>query len=768
MDSKPFVGDRLGKQDYLLASVIGIVFAFLYLVFAPRGMEPALWDEMCVAAGLRPPEELFPGGWRFITHGLLALVGIGRIVVLMRIVGCVIGGICVAIVYLSMRQVLAHLCRVRDIESWSGRARLITLLAAICFGAGDAMWRVVSPASPGLFLFLLLMVAVHLFLRWLTVGGVWRLVAVMFISGVIAAESTAGLALPLFAYISYRLYLDALTNNKVTSDGNVPSLMMMPIWRVFFAFLIGLSLFTVVNIYSFVAFDGLAASGWGPLELVINYVIGYYRNVAGAASPVGWLLAMTFSILPLIASLVIFPMLCRDSEPIRFRPGLILLFAGVLAILQGGILPYTDIWMFSSSGSDVRSDFLECIFAQCTASTIALAGSCFTLACLNRFMYDSDDGTFAPYRQRGYFMRSLVPWVIVVCLLPVLSRIYRPAESEMRSIVSDALHEIVRECGDAKFLFTDGRLDAGIELVANEMGAKVRPLNMMGGASNWDKYIRTRHFKEGSPDHDLATTGTAVLLRVWAGEKDNGMDDAAAQLGFEFWHRAKKPLPAQSGMVARTKGIDAVETERGTKAANRLAQRIIRISKTNPHAAASDELKNALSAISWRISRFARMRDDETLANSLDEENEAVKHMMRLIEYERMRTFMQLTPYEGLRLALRRADFAEARRYAHTVLQMDPQDAEANFGTGMAFLMEEKYKDAEFYLERTLQARPEEPAVLNNLSIIYRKTNRLEKALEFVKKAHELLPANEEIVKTLKDTEKAIEARKSALRSAFR
>ena len=85
----------------------------------------------------------------------------------------------------------------------------------------------------------------------------------------------------------------------------------------------------------------------------------------------------------------------------------------------------------------------------------------------------------------------------------------------------------------------------------------------------------------------------------------------------------------------------------------------------------------------------------------------------------------------------------------------------------MAYLMEDKLKEAEMYLERTLTKRPEEPAVLNNLSIIYRKTNRLEKALEYVKKAHELMPANEEISRTLKDTERAMENRKSTLKSAF-
>lgn len=767
MKNKPFAGDRLGMRDVAIAAILGIVFACIYLVFAPRGMEPALWSDLCVAAGLRPPSSLFPGVWRFLTSGILSLTGPGYLGVFMRLVGCIVGGVCVTFVYLILRQILGYLCRARDMKAWSGIATLLTVLSTACFGAGDAMWRVVAPISPGALHLLCFLFMLHLFLRWLEKGGDWRIVISMIVAGFVTAESTIGFLFPLVVYISHRLYLESFVNRRDSTDAELSVGMILPCWKMFFAFVFGLSVLVSVNVWSFIHFGGIDATKWNAFDITIHYVIGYYQTLMTAASPIGWILAMAFSVLPFIAALVTFPMLCRETQPIKFRSGLILLFAGVLALLQGGILPYTRLWSFSSGGLEVRSDFLECIFSFCTVATIALAGSCFMLGSQNYYAYDSDDGMFTPVEKRGYFMRNLVPFAIILCMIPVIIRIYRPVETELRAIVRDAIAETVRECGDAKFIFTDGKLDAGLELIAHQMGSKVKPLNMMSGPSNWEKYIRTRHFEEGSADFDLAMTGTAVLLRVWAGERENGMDESAAQLGFEFWRRARKPLPPQSGFVARTKGIDDAETSRGIKAANDIARRILYVAKNYSNPSVSDALRDAVSAVSWRISRFARMRDDETLANELDEWNQAVKHMMRLIDYERMRTFMQLTPYEGLRLALRRADFNEARRYAQTVLQIDPNDAEANFGTGMAFLMEEKLKDAEFYLERTLKARPYEPAVLNNLSIIYRKTSRLDKALELVKKAHELMPANEEIKRTLKDTERAIENREKTLRSAF-
>ena len=768
MDKKSFIGDRIGKRDVSLALLSGIGFFFVYLIFSPGGLDPSLWDEMSVAAGIRPPQTVFAGVWRILTAWLLSLLGYEYIVQTLRIIGAVIGGISTVFVYFVLRQILASLARVKSFERWNWIAPLFATIATVCFCAGDVMFRITAPVTPAAFRFLALILSLHFFLQFVKRGGLLRILASMAFAGLLAAETLVGFLLPAIYYVVQRLALAEALNEKQQVDADPGHLAYMPRWRMFFSFVSGLVLLVGVNIATFVLFGGLDANGWSAFDVTFHYVVGYYGFLASAASPIGWLLAITFSLLPLVVTLVLFPMLCRDTEPLRFRLGLMVLFAGALALVQCGILPYTRLWSFSSGAVEINSDFLECVFMLMTAVTLALAASCFTLGCQEIFFFDEDDGTFKPVEPRGPLMRNLVQAIVILCVLPTIFRVYRPAESELRAVVHDAIVETVRECGDAKFVFTDGRLDPGIELIASMMGSKVKPLSMMSGPSSWDRHIRTRYFEEGSPDRSSVEVGVPILLRVWAGEMTNGMDNAAVQLGFEFWRRARKPLPKCSGFVAREKGLSDAEAERGISAANNIAKRIIWLAKENPHAAVSPALRSAVSAVSWRISRFARMRDDEQLANELDEWNDAVKHMMRLIDYERMRTFMQMTPYEGLRLSLRRADFVEARKYGATVLQIDPEDPEANFGTGMAFLMEEKFKDAEFYLSRTLIKRPDEPAVLNNLSIIFRKTNRLDKALEYVKRAHELAPENEEISRTLKDTERAIAKREETLKSAFR
>ena len=767
MDNNSQTIDRLGRRDVSLAFLSGFAFFLVYWIFLPKGLDPSLWDEMAVVSGARPPAACFAGVWRLCTRWLLSICGPVYIAGVLRIAGAVVGGLSTAFVYIVLRQILANLVRVRDFSCWRWIAPLFAMAATACFGLGDAMFRILSPMAPDALRFVCLIVSLHLFLRFLNVGGNWRVFASMALCGAIAAESPVGFLLPVVYYIVRRFALAEAENAKIRAFDTPGHLAFMPYWRMFFSFMFGLVLVAWVNIAAFVSFGGLEACGWSGFDVAFHYAVGYCGAAASSASPIGWVLAITFSLLPLVVSLVLFPMLCRDSEPIRFRPGLVLFFAGVLALVQCGILPYTRLWSFSSGSVEIGSDLLECVFMLMTATTLALASSCFALGCQESYFYDEDEGLFKVAVPRGPLMRNLVQVVVIACALPALFRANRSAETELRSIVHDAVVETVRECGDAKFVFTDGRLDSGIELVASVSGSQVKPLSMMSGSSAWERHIRTRNFEEGSADYASVGIGVPVLLRVWAGEMTNGMDNAAVQLGFEFWRRARKPLPKCSGFVAREKGISDGEAERGIAAANAIAKRIIKSAMEHPHIVVSPALRSAVSAVSWRISRFARMRDDEQLANELDEWNDAVKHLMRLIDYERMRTFMQMTPYEGLRLSLRRADFVEARKYGATVLQMDPEDPEANFGTGMAFLMEEKFKEAEFYLGRTLVRRPDEPAVLNNLSIIYRKTNRLEKALEYVRRAHELVPENEEILRTLKDTERAAAKREEALKSAF-
>ena len=506
---KDFVcGDRLGKRDVLLAFLAGLVFTFVYWAFLPRGLDPSLWGEMSAAAGLRPPSTIFAGPWRLVVMWLLSVCGPGYIVEVLRIGGALLGGLSVLFVYLVIRQILAYLTRVKDLKYWSWIAPLFAIVATICFGAGNAFIRALSPVSPGALRMFVLVISLYFFLRFVQAGGIWRVLLSMVFAGILAGETLVGFLLLGVYYIVERLALAAAVNGKLDVDADPEKhLAFMPRWRMFFSFVFGFALLAGANITTFVKLGGLEACGWTGFDVVFRYAVDYYTLFAAAASPVGWVLAVTFALLPFVVSLVLFPMLCRNTEPLNFRLGLVLLFAGVLSLVQCGILPYTRLWSLSSGAVEINADFLECIFMLMSAITLALAASCFTLGCQESYYFDEDDAKFKVAEPRGPMMRNLVQVVVIVCVMPVVFRVYRPVDTALRSIVHDAVVETVRECGDAKFLFTDGRLDSGIELIGAIMGSQVKPLNMMSGPSAWDKYIRTRHFAEGTPDRASAEVG---------------------------------------------------------------------------------------------------------------------------------------------------------------------------------------------------------------------------------------------------------------------
>ena len=178
----------------------------------------------------------------------------------------------------------------------------------------------------------------------------------------------------------------------------------------------------------------------------------------------------------------------------------------------------------------------------------------------------------------------------------------------------------------------------------------------------------------------------------------------------------------------------------------------------------------------WRLARMAAIRAEEAdragnvalsreesdMAEKLDSLNGEFQRIKNAISWIRNRNGDSLTPREGLRIALERADFALARRYATPILTADPTHPDANFGMGMSYFVEEKYAQAEPYLKASLIRRPDEPAVLNNLAICHYRAGRLKEALDYSRKALAKLPDAPAVRKTYDEILKKAEAQKAA------
>ena len=216
----------------------------------------------------------------------------------------------------------------------------------------------------------------------------------------------------------------------------------------------------------------------------------------------------------------------------------------------------------------------------------------------------------------------------------------------------------------------------------------------------------------------------------------------------------------------------------GVERTKKLADRILEFYVAGGLPKSAGHLVNELFLfVQWRIARLARMRaeradragqtevamKDVKLSDDLDHNNASLKRILTSMEEVRARTLKAVTPREGLQLALVRADFALARRYAEPILEAIPDDPNANFAMGMSYYVQKQYARSEEYLKRCLIRNSKEPAIWNNLAMIMLHTQRYDEAEEHAKKALELIPESAEVKDTLKQIRDArMEAAKKA------
>lgn len=198
-------------------------------------------------------------------------------------------------------------------------------------------------------------------------------------------------------------------------------------------------------------------------------------------------------------------------------------------------------------------------------------------------------------------------------------------------------------------------------------------------------------------------------------------------------------------MVARPEGLTEAEVDRGCAVAYALAERVLELYRTaDPDGCRDRSLVDLFRFVQWRLSRFCRMRADafdkaknasaavkETkLAKELDRVNATYQHLREQMGWVGEQKGSRLTPREGLKLGLSRADFIMARTYAEQILRADPDDTQANFAMGMSFFNEEQYARSEAFLRRVVTKSPDNIAALNNLAIVQLNLGRLDSAKE--------------------------------------
>lgn len=731
------------KYRFIFPLSAAVAVFFGYWLFALDAFTPEMSREVAVACGVRPAADVFPGLWRYAAGPLPPVASS------FSLVGRILASVFAVFLYLLLRRAMMMLHRV-SIDADRINDFFIPFIALVCAVMGsfaEPIWRAFSLFAPASLTLLFVVVTAYLHLAWIERGGWWRLCGGLFLMGLFAAETPLALVMPVACFVVYWMLWRAIRNDSYRPRNDLPTFGGLPKWRMLLSFVAGL-LVGGAAIINFVSVrDAAGTLGWKFTYVLFHYWQQYLILAMSSSVLSGWVLGIPLCVIPFIVVSRMTPILTDDYRPMSFILGVAALFCGLIAYFEQGPLRGAWFWTWIGDKDLVSSVALLGFYSVLSTCAFAFVALIFVADAFNvQRSEDREPGVIVTYRW------SMVVLTVVVAGLIV----FRMPHTNVRKILlfnDNAIKETIRELNGAKYLFTDGSADAELELEAARQGKTLYTINLMVDSAKNAEALRLRGLTDEG-DIIAAKMGASALLRVWACDKQNGLDDAALQIGLELWKRESGlAQPEASAFLARTKGLRPEDVRDASLIANTFAEHITELT---PVADASDvppSVRELFFTLSWRISRFARYRKDSELADKLDSMNSALKRMLRDLEYARLQVFLQMTPKEGLELALRRADFQDAARYAAAVLKIDKDDPRGNFGMGMYFLMANRYEDAETYLRRVLIRRPAEPAALNNLSIICRKTRRYEEAVKLAKQALDILPDNEDVKQTLKDAE---------------
>lgn len=739
---------------------------------------PELWDEVAIAAGIRPPHSPLPGFWRFSVSQLVGAAGLERTLSILSALGPLSLGLLAMLTYLFLGEVLPRPLRLR-MQKWGWSRKVVHLIlmqGTLCFVLSAPVWKSGQSLSPEMLLLLAgmaTMLVCCLALR----NGRLRLAMLMYaMAGMLAAETILAFALPFaFAASVRRRFKEpgAVMDESLSN----PLLRFLAFRRMFVLFFVSWMCGVCLNTQYFWSHGGLDAQGWSRFSYFIHYIHGYALEIATAASPMGWVFILIAAVAPFVISLGLVGKATDDEKFLPYFSGLFFFVVGVFSFIQTTGWSAAWFWCWGEAPEQVHSPFLLCVclFVAALTVTLSLCVVCMELyfrstsrIALKHFEdYTDSAGSWKrvvkSLRRVGRTARAVLvhePAVALVLLaLPKLSSL----EREMASVVNDCAWQTAAECGSAGILFTDGMMDAAVEVASVRQGRSLKALSMIANSSPYEQHIRTRG-ETDEEDVEMLKTSAANTLRTWVRDKHDRVADIAVQVGLELWLRNGLKTPEFGGLVSRTAGFPEGEPERWIADARRLAERAMALHlKGDVGKVPNSRLVDQFSSVEWRIARMCQMRADaadrtghadvamsETrLAESLDDCNVAWGRVRERMEWVELAYDTRQTPREGLLSSMRRGDFSQARLHARRILRANPNDSRANFAMGMCCFVEEKYNRAEAYLKRSLIDRPDEPAALNNLAIVQIKLGKYAEAETNAVKALEHLPDSKEANGTL-------------------
>ena len=777
-----------GRQrflDRLYVLLLGAAIAALAWFWRFDSTPPDLMDDLAAAAGLRPPTGPLGLLWQHIAAPLCRNYGLATAEVVLRTAGHVSLGVFALLSSILLEMMLpATLLRGMHVASWWRRAvRFVLFQGIILLCCADPVWNAFRWFSPLSLRLLIVAFAVILFLEHLRTDRRFLLFATFAVLGLLAADTPIGAVLFVVVLVALGVRRHLRNAGVLETPEESPFARAFMSLRLTLAFGIGLFAGVALEVYAFSSLDGLAAFDWTWGDYALEVPILYIKALLSSVSPAGAALILAGTVLPVVIEFQLIRRATDDEKHLAYVYGAAFAAFGVIAFSQ--LAGAKSLWFWTWGGGCVADGLLKCIAVYLCALSAVWSLAVFVIELFLRNFrrietlrfpdaLEAEDAApaLASAKRLQRIVRAvflLEPIIVLACVVPFRSQ---RVERAMLSTVDAVVRETVEECRDVRWLFTDGGLDVAVELAAAAEGHELNALSMMGAAAeSREIYIRTRGVTN-AVDKALLESGAADALRMWVRTRPDKALEYAVQIGFELWRRDGRAMPRCSGLVARPEGLSDEEAERGASAARNLAKRVLALyARWKPDKVADRRLHDAFIFAQWRLAILSRHRanaydergerdlamEETRLADELDKKNAALARIRATMAWASRKKLERMTPQEGLRAGLARADFARARIFAQQVLAVDLDNPEANFALGMDYFVQKQYARAQVYLERCLKLRPNDPAVLNNLAQCHLRQGDFKGAMPYAERALEALPDSPEIKRTIERIEKGMQ-----------
>ena len=337
----------LGRRTCAL--LLGICVAlFAWLSGNSSVFPPELWDEISIAAGIRPPAGPMPGFWRFGVSQLVAAAGLERAIFVLRALGPVSLGLLASFMYLFLSEMLPLSLRQRMLMwGWSRRVVQVVLIqGTLCFVLSDPVWRLGRVFAPDMLLLLVGVLLLDVFCWAIRGGKPFVAILMSAIGGLFAADTVFAFALlPTFsAFVSRRLNSPGVKMNDALSN---PLMRYLTFRRIFVTFFLLWVVGVWLNTQYFWANGGLAAQGWTQFTYFLHYLHEYLQEIVAAARPLGWVFILIAVVAPLVLAITFVGVATDDDKFLSYLIGLLFLFIGLFAFVQS--TGWTSAWFWQWS-----------------------------------------------------------------------------------------------------------------------------------------------------------------------------------------------------------------------------------------------------------------------------------------------------------------------------------------------------------------------------------------------------------------------------------